>query len=286
MFLYNFFSDKYTLRQNGYDGSDKMSTKQFIFMGILFILIIIISIILRKVKREKLYLIYKIMAIVMPIMEILKIVIETHFDLANGQTFNYGGILPFYTCSMILYFLPFVAWGNTSFKKYSMAFFTSIGLVAGLSNFVYLSAVGWYPLFSAGGLYSALFHAAIVFVGVSLMITGEYKPTFRTALEGMVPVLIFGLLVMPINYFIKTFTNDGFVDYMMLMDGNGFKYIGDFADALGEHGLRPIFSLLMLFVAYPLATFLMNLINMGIIKLVDLGKRLFKSSKREEAISQ
>ena len=45
---YKFFDDSYTLRTNGYNGEDKMSIRQFIVMGCIFILIILISILLRR----------------------------------------------------------------------------------------------------------------------------------------------------------------------------------------------------------------------------------------------
>ena len=159
---YNFFINKYKLRELGYDGSDKLSVKQFIVMGSIFIFLIVISILLRKAKKDKLYLIYKILAIVMPVLEVIKITFETHYDLLNGQPFNWGGIMPFYTCSMLLYFLPFVAWGKGKMKEWSMAFFSTIGLVAGLSNFVYLSAAGFYPILTFGCMHSILYHSAVV----------------------------------------------------------------------------------------------------------------------------
>ena len=66
----------------------------------------------------------------------------------------------------------------------------------------------------------------------------------------MIPVLIFSAFVLPINYIIKHFTNDTWVDYMLLMDGNGFPIIGDFANLLKDKGLHIVFSLIMLFILY------------------------------------
>ena len=50
---YGFFDDKYTLRNEGYDGADKLSPKQFIVMGVIFVAIIIISLLLRKAKKDR-----------------------------------------------------------------------------------------------------------------------------------------------------------------------------------------------------------------------------------------
>ena len=272
---YNFFINKYKLRELGYDGSDKLSVKQFIVMGSIFIFLIVISILLRKAKKDKLYLIYKILAIVMPVLEVIKITFETHYDLLNGQPFNWGGIMPFYTCSMLLYFLPFVAWGKGKMKEWSMAFFSTIGLVAGLSNFVYLSAAGFYPILTFGCMHSILYHSAVVFVGLSLLITSEFNPSFKSIIDGMIPIVMFSIIVIPINFIVRRYTNDTWVDYMLLMNANGF--VPKFSDFFDEHHIKLLFSLFMLFIAYPIGTALITLIDMGIIRFVKLF------TKKEEA---
>ena len=276
---YNFFDDKYTLGANGYHGEDKLSLKQFIVMGVLFLLIIAISILLRKVKKEKVFLVYKILSIVMPLGEIAKISFETYFDLQNGQPFNLGGILPLYACSMLLYFLPFVAWGKGGkMQRFSMAFFTTIGMVAGLSNFVYLSAAGFYPLFSFGGMYSIIFHAVIVFVGISLMCTGIYMPKdYKTIYEAMIPVGLMAVVVIPANFIIKTVPGNEFVDYMLFMNANGF--VEPLSNWFINNNIQLLFSFLMLFVIYPIATAAITYIDIGIGLLVKLISRGFKKKK-------
>ena len=267
--IYGFFDDSYTLAQKGYAGQDKMSVKQFVVMGVLFLIILGICLLLRKTKKEKLYLIYRILAIVMPLMEIAKIIYSSYFDIINGQDFNWGGILPLYTCSMLLFFLPFVAWGKGRMKQYSMAFFSSVGLIAGLSNFVYLSAAGWYPIFTYGCMYSIIYHGAIVFVGLSLLITGEYKVTWASILEGMVPIWLFSILVIPTNLIIKyTVPGAGYVDYMLLMNCNGISFLGDLGYYLSSIHLSIFFSLLMLVVVYPLGAFLIVSLELGVSRLL------------------
>ena len=152
-----------------------------------------------------------------------------------------------------------------------MAFFSTIGMVAGLSNFVYLSSAGWYPLFTFGCMHSISYHSVIVFVGISLLITGIYTPSLKSIYEGMIPVLIFGLLVIPINFIIKTYTADTWVDYMLLMDANGFvPFISDF---FKNNHIQLLFSFLMLFVIYPIGTALITFIDMGIAAITKLFKR-------------
>ena len=268
---YGFFDNNYTLRDKGYNGQDKMSIQQFIVMGIIFVLIILISILLRKVKKEKVLLIYKVLSFIMPVLEVAKMTFSGTADINHGEGFNWGGGLPLYTCSMLLYFLPIVAFGKGKFQKWSMAFFTTVGIAAGLSNFIYLSAAGWYPLFTFGCVYSIFFHAVLVFVGMSLLITGLYKPSIKTLYEGIIPVIVFGLLVIPLNFIIKTIPNNGFVDYMLLMDCNGF--IPKITDFFKEHHIQLLFSLIGLFIGYPIVHALLSFIEMGIIKICDLFKK-------------
>ena len=271
LFEYGFFDGPEELRAQGYSGEDRMSPRQFIVMGTFFVLIVIISVLLRKAKKERLFSIYKFLVFFMPVLEIFKIAFSTYYDLKYGEPFNLGGILPLYTCSMILYFLPCVVWGKGWVKKTSEAFFASIGMAAGLSNFIYLSAAGWYPIFTFGGLYSVFFHGALVFVGMSLLITGQYTPSLKMAAEGMIPVLIFSIFVLPANYIIKSIPGYGYVDYMLLMDANGF--IPAVSDFFIEHHIQLLFSFLMLFGVYPLAAAIITLIEMGVIKVVKLFRR-------------
>ena len=282
---YGFFDDSYTLAEKGYNGSDRLSIQQFVTMGILFVLIIVISILLRKLKKEKVLTIYKVISFVMPILEIAKMVFSGVADYRHGEPYNLGGALPLYTCSMLMYFLPFVAWGKGRMKTWSMAFFASIGLVAGLSNFVYLSAAGWYPLWTFGCLHSIIYHSLIVFVGVSLLICQLYTPSLKTIYEGMIPILLFSVIAIPMNYIIDSIPNNGSSpDYMLLMNANGFiPFISDF---FISNNIQFLFTLLMLLVAYPLATAIITFVIMGIYKLVKLmsGQKAYKQASQTPSV--
>ncbi len=265
---YGFFDGSQDLAAKGYAGQDRLSLKQFVVMGTVFVLIVSVSFLLKKAKKEKLFTVYKVLAIIMPVLEIAKISFSTYHNLKHGELFDLGGMLPLYTCSMLLYFLPFVAWGKGRLKKTSMAFFVTIGLAAGLTNFVYLSAAGWYPIFTFGGLYSVLFHGAIVFVGLSLLITGEYTPTWKSILEGMIPVLIFSVLVIPVNFAIQSLPQYDYVDYMLLMNANGF--VPAISNFFIDHHIQLLFSLIMLLIVYPLAAAVIVLAEMVIRKAFGL----------------
>lgn len=264
---YGFFDDNYTLAAKGYHGEDKLSLYQFLFMGGMFALIVVLSCFLRKADRRKLTIMYRVLAVFMIVAEAAKIFYSTYFDLLHGEPFNAGGILPFYTCSMALYLLPVLGWAKGKPRQWAAAWFSTIGLVAGLSNFVYLSAASVYPILSYGGLYSVFFHVFIVFVGMSLMITGEYKVTWHSIVEAMIPTFIFGALVIPINFLIYHVGGQGYVDYMLLMDVNGF--LSPVATWFKERNIHFLFSFLILFVGYPIATAIITAIDIAIAKACE-----------------
>ena len=264
---YGFFDDNYTLAQKGYHGEDKLSLYQFLVMGGLFIIIVIGSCFLRKVSKQRVNILYKILAVFMIAAEIAKMTFSTYFDMIHGEPFNWGGILPFYTCSMCLFLLPILAWGKGKARDCAAAWFCTIGLVAGVSNFIYLSGAGFYPILSYGGLYSVFYHTNIVFVGMSLMITGAYKVTWRSIIDAMIPIIIFGLIVIPINFAIFYLAGQGYVDYMLLMDANGF--VPFLTDWFKQNNLQWLFSFFALFIVYPAATALITAIDIGFRKVFE-----------------
>ena len=83
----------------------------------------------------------------------------------------------------------------------------------------------------------------------------------------MIPILLFGIIVIPANFIIKNVPNNGSnPDYMMLMDANGF--IPSISNYFINNNIQILFSLIMLCIAYPIATTLIVLVDMGITKLV------------------
>ena len=63
----------------------------------------------------------------------------------------------------------------------------------------------------------------------------------------MIPVLLFSAFVIPLNFIIVSNPEYGYVDYMLLMNANGFVPV--ISDFFIDHHIRLLFSFLMLFVA-------------------------------------
>ena len=232
----------------GYSGEDMFSTKHILIMAILFAVMISLCIIFRKAKTKNITIYLKVLSIFLPILEISKIVWETIWDLKTGESFNYAGLLPLYTCSLFIFVLPFAAFAKGRAKRYALSFITTLSIPAGFTVFIYPHILETYPIFTFPATHSLIFHFSMVFTGVFLIVTDYYRPTFKDVLYGMIPLWIFSLFVIPANFIMNRY--NAWVDYMLYMRGSGMPLIGPLSDYFRSHGLLIIYSLLMATVGY------------------------------------
>lgn len=258
---------------DGYAGEDMFSLKHVIVMLVLFAVLAVVCILCRKAKKESVERYLKIMAIVMPIHEVVKIVWETVWDISCGHGFNYAGLLPLYTCSMFFFILPFAAFGKEKVKKYALAFLTTLGIFAGLTNFIYLNILNTYPLFTFGSMSSVEYHFMMVFTGIFLISTGYYRPEARDMGRAMVCLWIFSLLAVPANFIIYPY-ND-WVDYMLYMRGASLPVLYDISQFFESINFKFGFTLFMATIGYGFVTAL----TWGVYKLIMLLCGLGKEKK-------
>lgn len=237
----DFFDYKSHLQ--GYHGQDYMSTGQFIFLAIATLIIILACIFLRKASHKKIDLFLKIIAIVIPLLEITKIIIESYFDIKESGSFNYSGLLPLYTCSLFIYTLPIAAFGKGKARECCLSFITTLGVFAGLTNFIMASILLTYPFFNFHTFVSLNFHFWMVFTGVYLVCSKYYVPKWKDILIGFIPVAILSLIVIPIDYIFE-------FDYMFYRTAWGTPaFISNLARFFGDKGLRFIYTIIV-FIAY------------------------------------
>ncbi len=272
---YHFFDYKKNII--GYSGEDLFSIKHILIMTIMFCVMIALCIIFKKAKEKNITVFLKVLSIFIPLLEISKITWETVWDLKTGSNFDYVGLLPLYTCSIFMFSLPFAAFGKGRAKKYALSFITTLGVPSGLTNFVYYHILETYPIFTFPATHSMIFHFSMVFTGVFLMVTGYYRPTFIDLLYGMIPLWIFSVLVIPVNFIIYRYNI--WVDYMLYMRGAGMPLIGWLSDYFRSHGILLIYSLLMATVGYGT----LNLITVSFEQLIFklTNKKNYKFSKKE-----
>lgn len=241
-FLYygNFFEYKDVLKQNGYTGQDYMGIGQFIFLGV---------------------------AIVIPLLEITKICVETYSDVQFGHGFNESGLLPLYTCSLFIYTLPIAAFGTGKARECCLSFITTLGIFAGLTNFVMAPILQNYPFFNFHTFVSLNFHFWMVFTGVFLISSKYYVPSWIDILKGFAPAAILSVFVIPMDYICGW-------DYMLYYKGWGTPpFISDLANNLAAQGLRWVYTLIIIIGYHAIIA-----IIVGIVQLVCYLKSKFRKS--------
>jgi hypothetical protein len=238
-------------------------------MLILFAILITLLVLLRKTKYNSVDRYLKIISIVVPIIETVKIVWESYWDIKQGHGFNFGGLLPLYTCSMFIYLLPLAAWTKGKIKELSLTLLTSLVIFSGLTNFVFLNILNTYPIFTYAAWISIYFHFLMTFTGIFFIITGYFRPKFKNLLPAFVIFLVFASIVIPVEYTLHC-------NYLQTYSAGAVPVISDLANKLIQinENLRPLITYFM-YIIYIAIMFLV----VGIQKLVFFIIKICKSRK-------
>lgn len=264
MFNYNFFDYKDFIPDE-YKQNVTWSLAHIIFIVLSVVTIILLCIFLRNAKSKKIDIYLKTLSIVMPILEIIKIVWESYWDIKMGHGFNLTGLLPLYTCSMFIYVLPFAGWCKGKVKECALTFLTTIGVFAGATNFFIPPIFNDYPFFSYASFTSLNYHFLMVFTGIFLVTTRYYVPNLKGVIKGFIPVLIFSIIVIPVDY-LMFYNGYPWVDYMLYIHGYGAPILPQMSDWFGAHNIRLIYTILVMF-GYFLIGLLFTLIYQGVLKV-------------------
>ena len=240
---YHFFDYKYNIQNFS---SDLFSVPHIVFIVLSFLLVPTICILLRKTEHKKIEKFIKIFSIVITVLELTKITWESYYDISTGSGFNVGGILPLYTCSLFIYTMLVAGWGKGKPKDYSLAFITTVSLVAGAIGIVYCNGLNYYPFWTFGAFYSMFFHLSMFATGMFLLITRYKKLDWIDMIKAWIPMLILALIATPVNY-------EYSADYMQIYEGSGIPFYKDFAKTLADNHLRFVFTIIMLLTYIPLA---------------------------------
>lgn len=240
---YKFFDYKYNIE--GF-GSDLFGTAHLIFIALSFILVPIVCFLLRKTSHKKIDVFLKIFAVVITLLEITKMTWESYYDITTGRGFNFGGILPLYTCSLLIYTTWFAAYGKGRVKDYSLAYLTTVNLISGGIGIVYCNGLNWYPFWTFGAFYSLFFHFSMFAIGNFLLFTGYKKLGYKDIFKAWVPMVILAVFAIPANYQYGA-------DYMQIYEGSGVPLFNKLASTLADNNLRWVFTEIMLATYIPLA---------------------------------
>ena len=268
MFLYGFFDYKYDIV--GFE-SDIFSTSHFMFLAFAIVALIFISICAPYISHKKIDLFFKISAIALTFFEVTKVSWESYFDIVRGNNFNVGGILPFYTCSLLMYCSFVAGFAKGKAKEIALSWICTIGMVTGIIVLVYPNGLRYYPVWTFGGMHTLMYHFMLVSSATLALFSGYKKLSWKDIYIAIIPMLILAPIAISLNYIFKA-------DYMQLYDATGVPILSDLADKLASHHLRWIFSIIM-FSTY----FVLSGIVVAIYKAITLIK-LKKVEKEKELL--
>lgn len=256
---YNFFDYKYNI--TGYTGQDYGGIAQSIYLIISIVLIVILLIALRKSSKEKVLRIIRFISIFLTIFYLFKTTWESIYDIKLSGSFN-TGLLPFDTCSIIMYGGLIASFGKGKIKKMAESWLATGGIVGGFATMLFLNAFKYYPFFSFGAFYSMTWHFLMVFLGLLLIVTNYVDMKYSTIIYGYVFHILISLIVIPID-FIYDF------DFMLYHHLGGIPIFEDIASkftSMNLSVLNPLIMLILYFIAFNIV-FLIPLAIKKVLKL-------------------
>ena len=260
---YHFFDYKYNIE--GYSGQDYDGAARYIYMIFTIVSIIALLILLRRTSKKGMERYNKVLACLMPVLEITKVTWESWWDVTSGRGFNWGGLLPLYTCSLFIYCMLFVGFGKGKIKEYCAFWVAVYGFVGGFSNVLFIRGLNWYPFWTFGAFYSMFFHYIMVFTAWFYVITGYVKFRWNDILKAFAVNTAFSVPVIVLNSVFDW-------DYMQYRDAGGVPLIEGIVDKFKEAGQGWLSVPLMLLVYFALAAFLVA-VYMGVQKLISVCKK-------------
>ena len=161
--LQNYFTHKDFLPSADQLPGTLFTPLHFAVAALCVALIAVLCFLCKRSGGKHLKTVYTVLWVVLVVLEVAKITWET----LAGKTvsFEWGGILPLYPCSIFMYTLPFAIWGKGNVRYAACGYVCSLGVLGGLINFVYpanvlsnyscISFAGFHTLFFTGRWYFA-----------------------------------------------------------------------------------------------------------------------------------
>lgn len=207
--LKNFFTHKDFLDKEMLIGT-MFTPLHFVASAIVLAMVIGFAILLKKKYTEKIF--KKVLTIIwicLVSFEVIKILFETF--CGREVRFEIYGNLPLYPCSIIMYALPFAIWGKDIVKKCACGYVCTLGVLGAMVNFFYpVTILPNYSVLSFSGFHTMLYHGAMLFCALAMLLTGyhSYKcEKWYELIFPSVPSLIVSIPAVIIDYALK-------VDYM------------------------------------------------------------------------
>ena len=240
---YNFFDYKYNIV--GYNGQDYNSFSQWLYLGVSIVLLVLLIWFLRKASKDKVLKIIRIVGVFLTIFYLVKTTWESFYDIRLFGNFN-TGLLPFDTCSIIMWACLLAGFSKGKIKKMTECWLATGGLIGGLATMFTLNAFKYYPLLSFGAFYSMIWHFLMVFIGLLLLVTNYVDIKYHLVTYGFLFHFAISLIIIPID-FIYNF------DFMLYLHLGGIPFFEDVASnntLMHMEFLNPILMLLLYFLSF------------------------------------
>ena len=235
---YHFFDYKYLIP--GYSGQDYDGPGRWIYLGVSLFLVIVLTILFFKASHNAIRNYLRVLGIGLIAFYLTKTIWESYYDIATGQGFN-TGILPFDTCSLIMYCAVLAGFSKGKIGEASAAWLATGGMVGGISNLLFLRALNYYPFFTFGAFYSMIWHFLMVFTAVLLFASGYVEARLRTVILGSIVHFAFSLVVIPLDYIFQW-------DFMLYYNAGGVPLIKGLGEQWAKQNLHFLTTLTMMAV--------------------------------------
>ncbi len=237
---YGFFDYKYNIP--GYEGQDYNGMGRYIYLGVSVGLLLILLFLFRNAKKETVLKYLRISGIAITALYLIKTTWESIYDITTGRGFNWY-LLPFDTCSIIMWTALLAGFGKGIFKKAGESWIATGGIVGGVSNLLFLQALKYYPFFTFGAFYSMIWHFYMVFTGLFLWVTGYVKPAFSTLIIAFAFHLIVSAIVIPMDYIWE-------FDFMLYRTAGGVPFFEGVSEKLAASGYAWVTTPMMVAVYF------------------------------------
>lgn len=199
----NFFTHKDFLPPADEIAGTIFTPLHFVFAAVLLSAIIFFGILLSKKSEKAIRVTFCIIWAILSCLEVIKIVWETY--TGNTVSFEWGGILPLYPCSIFMYAMPLAIFCKGKIRYMGCGYVCSLGLLGGAINFFYpANVLDKYSCISFAGFHTFFYHGAIVFCALVMLLSGYHsyknakKPT--DLLLPAIPALCVSLIANAVNF--------------------------------------------------------------------------------------
>ncbi|MBQ9780016.1 MAG: YwaF family protein [Clostridia bacterium] len=172
--LKNFFTHKDFLPPAEDIAGTMFTPLHLIFAAVVLAAVIGLGLLLSKKSEKTIRITFGILWAAIVILEVVKIIWET----VSGATvsFEWGGILPLYPCSIFMYAMPFAIFGKGKVRYMGCGYVCSLGLLGGGINFIYPATIlGNYSCISFAGFHTFLYHGVMVFCALVMLRSGYHS---------------------------------------------------------------------------------------------------------------